>query len=89
MNLPILSRGMSQDEQFYPDPEAFRPERFLVASGQAEAMDPKIFVFGFGRRYVSCLSENQTALIRPTACAQEGNLQTPVSSWPLLILLRQ
>lgn len=40
--------GMSQDDTAYADPKTFRPERFL---GNEEEMDPKAFVFGFGRRF--------------------------------------
>lgn len=44
-----LSRAMSRDEKDYaPDPDVFRPERYL----EAELRDPSLYVFGFGRRYV-------------------------------------
>jgi len=39
--------GMSRDENYYHAPEEFRPERFL---GDNPALDPKEYVFGFGRR---------------------------------------
>ena len=42
-------RGYSRD---YPDPEYFRPERY-IQNGQFKHegnLDPKVFVFGFGRR---------------------------------------
>lgn len=39
--------AMAHDEEVYPNPFQFRPERFLGAEPQ---MDPKKFVFGFGRR---------------------------------------
>ncbi|KAG2147440.1 cytochrome P450 [Suillus bovinus] len=41
----ILS--MSRDKTMYPDPLEFRPERFLGPSPQ---LDPRKFIFGFGRR---------------------------------------
>lgn len=41
----ILS--MSRDKGMYPDPLEFRPERFLGPSPQ---LDPRKFIFGFGRR---------------------------------------
>jgi len=42
---------MSIDEEFYPFPEEFRPERFLTPEGGLTTDDVS-FVFGFGRRYV-------------------------------------
>ncbi|GBE87235.1 Multifunctional cytochrome P450 monooxygenase af510 [Sparassis crispa] len=43
--------SMTKDKENYPDPDAFRPERFEEMDGQtAEQRDPRKFVFGFGRR---------------------------------------
>lgn len=44
--------AMSREESRYPEPENFKPERFLTADGQLnpDASDPYEFVFGFGRR---------------------------------------
>ncbi|KAH8093136.1 cytochrome P450 [Cristinia sonorae] len=41
--------GMSQNADLYPEPEAFRPERF-IGNPNDEIMDPKNIIFGFGRR---------------------------------------
>lgn len=43
---------MSRDEQRYPEPELFKPERFLTPDGKLDplAHDPFDFVFGYGRR---------------------------------------
>ncbi|KAH9917085.1 cytochrome P450 monooxygenase [Fomitopsis serialis] len=42
---------MTVDEEVYPEPSAFRPERFLGLSGEeAEQLDPRNIVFGHGRR---------------------------------------
>ncbi|KAF8960012.1 cytochrome P450, partial [Flammula alnicola] len=38
--------AMTHNEEMYPDPDKFIPERFLVP----EARDPRDLVFGFGRR---------------------------------------
>ncbi|KAH9919731.1 cytochrome P450 [Fomitopsis serialis] len=43
--------AMSRDEDLYPDPDRFDPERFLnICAETAETRDPRNFVFGFGRR---------------------------------------
>lgn len=46
--------AMSQDPKVYPQPETFRPERFLTAEGQFTRRN-ELPVFGYGRRYV-CMS---------------------------------
>ncbi|KAH9930559.1 cytochrome P450 monooxygenase [Amylocystis lapponica] len=43
--------AMSRNPTFYPDAERFRPERFEeMDRNTLEALDPRRFVFGFGRR---------------------------------------
>ncbi|THH28972.1 hypothetical protein EUX98_g5215 [Antrodiella citrinella] len=41
--------GMARDENMYPDPESFCPERFLDLTNE-DIADPRLYVFGFGRR---------------------------------------
>ena len=42
---------MCRDERIWEDPAAFRPERFLqMSDSEAEALDPRNVVFGYGRR---------------------------------------
>ncbi|KAJ7625700.1 cytochrome P450 [Roridomyces roridus] len=43
--------GLLHDETVYPDPHAFKPERFLLPNGQPDpaVRDPEV-AFGFGRR---------------------------------------
>ncbi|EIW56874.1 cytochrome P450 [Trametes versicolor FP-101664 SS1] len=43
--------AMTRDTRFYPDPEEFNPERFMVPDEKKhERLMPSSFVFGFGRR---------------------------------------
>jgi cytochrome P450 len=42
-----------RDPTLYPDPDAFKPERWLQSQGddeQEKKRDPRAYVFGFGRR---------------------------------------
>ena len=45
-------RAMMRNEKIYPDAASFRPERFMVPTTpeMERKMNPKNFVFGFGRR---------------------------------------
>ena len=45
----IIFRGMLYDENQYPEPTKFEPERFLHRS--ADTTDPRNIVFGYGRRH--------------------------------------
>ena len=46
-----LGRACMHDPEVYPDPDVFRPERF-ICDGKLDlsVRDPSKFVFGFGRR---------------------------------------
>ena len=47
----VLLRAMLHDETDYPDPESFKPERFLKNGlPDLTVRDPAAIVFGFGRR---------------------------------------
>ena len=43
-------RALSRDPAEYPDPDAFRPDRFLGTDNSKPSRDPVDYAFGFGRR---------------------------------------
>lgn len=46
-------RAILHDEDLFPEPEEYRPERFIKQEGMALPPDPvTLGAFGFGRRYV-------------------------------------
>lgn len=47
-------RAILHDEDTYPDPLAFKPERFLSYEEHQPDLDPCIAAFGFGRRCAAC-----------------------------------
>lgn len=47
-----ICRAISRDPDVYPDPEAFKPSRWLSEKGQMRE-DLKFFNWGFGRRCTS------------------------------------
>ena len=47
MNLP---RAILHDEEVYPEPEEFRPERFLTEDGKVKDDSLLVYAFGYGRR---------------------------------------
>lgn len=45
----VILRAMTHDKDRYPDPNAFKPERFFSKDGKLND-DDHILAFGFGRR---------------------------------------
>jgi cytochrome P450 len=45
-------RAMLHDEDIYPDPMTFNPDRFLSRAENEQVLnpDPEVMIFGFGRR---------------------------------------
>ena len=64
---------MLRDENDYPDPESFKPERYLKNDlPDLSVRDPATIMFGFGRRWVffcSVLYHNQFSLKKKTSCS--------------------
>lgn len=54
---------MTHEENVYPDPFKFKPERFFDENGELKDED-RILAFGFGRRYFSSFTNvNHSVLI--------------------------
>jgi cytochrome P450 len=50
--LKLCSRAILHNPKDYPDPETFKPERYLTPTGALDpsVRDPRTACFGFGRR---------------------------------------
>ena len=50
----VSHRAMLKNPEDYPEPDAFKPERFIGTDGQIDpkVRDPNDVAFGFGRRSV-------------------------------------
>lgn len=53
----LAHRAMLHNSDDYPDPEEFKPERFIGADGKIDpsVRDPRTIAFGFGRRWAYSL----------------------------------
>lgn len=85
------ARAMLRDLSIYPDPEEFRPERFLATTSDGRTeLDPSAHlphtVFGFGRRYVSVSTvasvQIQTDLLTPAGLVRGATSLNKDSSRP-------
>lgn len=43
-------RAILHDEEVYPEPEEFKPERFLTEDGKVKDDSLLVYAFGYGRR---------------------------------------
>jgi hypothetical protein len=48
----VFRRWLAHNPEIYPEPETFKPERYIDAEGNFSAgeIDPNKYAFGYGRR---------------------------------------
>ncbi|KDQ14757.1 hypothetical protein BOTBODRAFT_32517 [Botryobasidium botryosum FD-172 SS1] len=59
--------AMSRDETTYADPDRFWPERYEGEKGK-DVLDPRLFVFGFGRRTCAGAHFAESSLFMAISC---------------------
>jgi cytochrome P450 len=82
-----LTRAMLHDENIYPDPFVFKPERFLTEDGlsiRKDVKDPGFAFWGFGRRcptqsWISCNFERLISFLDTRICP--GRYMAASSLW--------
>jgi hypothetical protein len=76
---------MTRDEEVYPDPESFKPERFIKSGTlNKDIRDPRDIVFGFGRRCV--LIRSIASSFKTHSYSYSDTLESVlVVTWPLAI----
>ncbi len=55
-------RAILHDAEVYPEPEEFKPERFLTEDGKVKEDPLLVYAFGYGRRSVCALSLTITSV---------------------------
>jgi cytochrome P450 len=59
-NVTIDIFGVHHDARYWPEPEVFRPERFLPGAAEAQGRHPNAFLaFGLGAQNNLCPSVHQ------------------------------
>ncbi|KAI0683658.1 cytochrome P450 [Cerioporus squamosus] len=62
--------AIAHDPRHYPDPFEFRPERYLTDAGtlRPDVLDPRSFMFGYGRRICPGRHFSESSLFITIAC---------------------
>jgi len=54
--------AITRDKEMYPNPSVFDPDRFIARPGFEPQIDPKKWIFGFGRRVCPGADFTQTSI---------------------------